>query len=115
MSTTETGRAAETATAEYLERQGFEILARNWRNRWCEIDIVARRGDELHLIEVKYRQHDSFGGGFGAVNAAKAQRLRRAALVFSRGDEPVIVDVAAVSGKPGAWQIELMENAVGVS
>jgi putative endonuclease len=115
MSTTELGRAAEAAAAEQLEKQGFEIIARNWRNRWCEIDIAARRGDELHLIEVKYRQHRSFGGGFGAINAEKVRRLQRAALAFNRGDEPVLIDIVAVSGQPGQWQFELLENAIGVS
>lgn len=112
MSTAERGRAAEQAAADYLEKQGFEILARNWRNKWCEIDIVARRRGELHLVEVKYRQHHSFGGGFGAITADKVRRLQRAALAFSRGDEPVLVDVVSVSGQPDAWQISLIENAV---
>ena len=112
MSTTETGRLAEEAAAEYLEKQGFEILARNWRNRWCEIDIVARRLAEVHLVEVKYRQHHSFGGGFGAINADKVRRLQRAALAFSRSDDPVIVDVISVKGEPGSWHIEFLENAV---
>lgn len=109
---TETGRQAETAAADFLEGLGYQILARNWHNRWCEVDIVARRGGELHLVEVKYRRHRGYGGGFGAVTPDKIRRLQRAALAFSRSDEPVIVDVAAVSGEPGGWQIELIENAV---
>ena len=112
---TDLGRAAEAAAAEYLEERGFEIIFRNWRNRWCEIDIVARRRDELHLVEVKYRRHHSFGGGFGAITADKVRRLQRAALAFSRGEEPVLVDVIAVSGLPGSWQVELVENAVGAA
>ena len=52
---TETGRAAEEAAAKYLEKLEFEILARNWRNRWCEIDIVARRRNLVAFIEVKAR------------------------------------------------------------
>ena len=112
---TDLGRAAEQAVAEYLETQGFEILFRNWRNRWCEIDIVARRGQEVHLVEVKYRKHRSFGGGFGAITPDKVRRLQKAALTFSRGDDPVLVDAAAVSGQPGDWAIEVIENAVAVA
>ncbi|GAC1371986.1 MAG: hypothetical protein NVSMB39_6180 [Candidatus Saccharimonadales bacterium] len=36
-------------------------LGRNWRNRWCEIDIVARRGAQIHFVEVKYRRNVSYG------------------------------------------------------
>ena len=109
---TETGRQAESAAADFLEDLGFQILARNWRNRWCEIDIIARRSGELHLVEVKYRRHHSYGGGVGAVTPDKIRRLQRAALAFGGSNKPVVVDVAAVSGRPGDWQIELIENAV---
>lgn len=113
MSTTDTGRLAEQAAAGYLEQLGFVITDRNWRTKWCEVDIVARRDGEIHLVEVKYRQHQSFGGGFGAINADKIRRLQRAALAFSRANDPVVVDVISVTGRPGRWQIELLENAIG--
>ncbi len=40
---TQTGKLAEDEAAEYLSQNGFKIIARNWRNRWCEIDIVAQK------------------------------------------------------------------------
>jgi putative endonuclease len=79
MSTTATGQLAETAAAEYLTRQGYVIRDRNWRNRWCEIDIVAEKDGCLHFVEVKFRDHDSQGSGLEYITAAKLRRMRFAA------------------------------------
>jgi putative endonuclease len=79
MSTTATGQLAETAAAEYLTRQGYVIRDRNWRNRWCEIDIVAEKDGCLHFVEVKYRGHDSQGSGLEHITPAKLRRMRFAA------------------------------------
>ena len=113
---TEVGQLAETAAAKYLERQGYQILDRNWRTKWCEIDIVAERDEEVHLVEVKYRGRSDFGGGFGAINHDKADRLRRAASAWSadhKYEGTCHIDVIAITGDPGSWQIELLEDALG--
>ncbi|HET8690265.1 MAG TPA: ribonuclease HII, partial [Candidatus Saccharimonadales bacterium] len=52
------GQRAETAAADYLSLNKFKVLDRNWKTRWCEIDIVARSGDKVWLVEVKYRSSD---------------------------------------------------------
>jgi len=52
----DTGRRGEQAAVDYLRRAGFAILERNWRSGRYELDIVARRWDELHFIEVKTRR-----------------------------------------------------------
>jgi putative endonuclease len=56
---------------------GFSLLARNWRCREGEIDIVARDGDVLVVCEVKTRRDVGFGTPIEAVTQAKAARLRR--------------------------------------
>lgn len=94
----------------YLERQGFTILARNWRNRWCEIDIVTQRGEEVHVVEVKYRRHHSYGGGLGAINQKKLERLQRAAQAWAgtnRYQGPLLITALAVSGSPDHYNFEL--------
>ena len=79
MSTKTIGNEAETRVAEHLKKQGHKILARNWSNRWCEIDIVSRKYDEIFFVEVKYRQSAEWGGGLEAINTAKLRRMTRAA------------------------------------
>lgn len=113
MSTTEIGRLAEQAAADYLEQRGFDIVARNWRNRWCEIDIVAKRGAEAHVVEVKYRHNSGFGGGLGAINQDKLGRLTRAAQIWASGvrfDGPLHISVVSISGQPGNFTCEFYES-----
>ena len=74
------GRFGEELAARHLQDAGLEILDRNWRCAEGEIDIVARDGDTLVVIEVKTRSGAAFGDPAEAVIAAKAARLRRLAL-----------------------------------
>jgi putative endonuclease len=73
------GRYGENLAARHLVDAGFSLLARNWRCREGEIDIVARDGDVLVVCEVKTRRDVAFGTPLDAVTPAKAARLRRLA------------------------------------
>lgn len=79
MNTTSTGRQAEAAAAAFLEQKGCAIVARNWRTRMCEIDIVARRAGVLYFCEVKYRRHTARGTGLDYIIPKKLQQMRFAA------------------------------------
>ncbi len=79
MTTTETGRKAEAAARVYLEMRGFEIIEQNWRRPRAEIDIVARKDNTIHFIEVKYRVNDEQGGGLEAITPTKLKQMQRAA------------------------------------
>lgn len=112
---TERGHAAETAAAEYLAARGLTILDRNWRNRWCEIDIVAAKDGVLHLVEVKFRHRSDYGTGFEAINTDKRQRLERAAEAYAAThhfDGTIQVDVVSVSGEPGWFVVDWLESAL---
>jgi uncharacterized protein (TIGR00252 family) len=76
---TEVGRAAEDVAAKYLEKLGHKILERNWRTRWCEIDIVSQKGSVLYFVEVKYRASSAWGNGLEYVTPKKLQQMRFAA------------------------------------
>ncbi|MFJ5550396.1 YraN family protein [Streptomyces sp. NPDC093225] len=73
------GRYGEELAARRLSEAGMTVIARNWRCRGGEIDIVARDGDALVVCEVKTRRAGSFEHPMAAVRAAKADRLRRLA------------------------------------
>ena len=73
------GRAGEEAAAALLQRAGFTLLDRNWRQGRLELDMVCRDGEELVFVEVKTRRSAGYGGPAGAVTPAKQRVLTRAA------------------------------------
>jgi putative endonuclease len=79
MTSTQTGRKAEAAAGAYLEMRGFKIIERNFRRPNCEIDIIAKKDDVMHFIEVKYRANDRQGGGLEAITASKLKQMQHAA------------------------------------
>ena len=72
------GCAAERVAARYLRAQGAEVLLCNFRCRCGELDIVARCGEELAMIEVRSRASRAFGGAAASVDGRKRTRLLRA-------------------------------------
>lgn len=55
------GRWGEERAVEYLVQQGYKIVARNWRTKYGEIDIIAQRGQTLYFFEVKSRSTNWYG------------------------------------------------------
>ena len=76
---TVTGQRAEQAAAEYLARLGYDIVDRNWRRKDCEIDIVARKANTIHFVEVKYRVDGYAGTGLDYIGPQKLRRMAHAA------------------------------------
>lgn len=78
------GRIGEERAAKYLQQRGYEILARNFRCRCGEIDIIARDGSDGSLVfaEVKTRKGKGFGLPCEAVTAEKRRHLRYAAETY---------------------------------
>jgi putative endonuclease len=77
--TNELGRRGEDLAAEYLTQRGMVVLARNWRCRRGELDLVASQGDRLVVCEVKTRSGPGYGHPAEAVTATKAARIRHVA------------------------------------
>jgi putative endonuclease len=85
------GRTGEQLAAEHLLRLGYEIVERNYRTRWGELDIVARTGGTLAFCEVKTRRAGGRAGGpFDAVGPGKQARVRKMAgsWLIERRDRP---------------------------
>ena len=73
------GDNAETSAVEHLVRLGHKILDRNWKTKYCEIDIISQKTDTIYFTEVKYRKNDQQGGGLAAITDRKLKQMRYAA------------------------------------
>lgn len=73
------GAAAEELAARHLQSRGLKVIARNYRCRGGEIDLVCRDGATLVFVEVRLRKRQDFGGAAASITPAKQQRLIHAA------------------------------------
>ena len=76
------GKLGEDLAVQYLTDKGYEILERNWHNIHKEIDIVAKDGEELVIVEVKTRKSGDYGDPDMAVTRQKQSRLISAANAY---------------------------------
>lgn len=83
ITTKELGDKAEDFVAEFLKQEKHEILARNWRTKFCEIDIISKYGENYYFTEVKFRKNNDFGGGEAAISKNKVDQMRFAAEFFA--------------------------------
>jgi putative endonuclease len=109
------GNTGEDAAAAWYRARGFEVLARNWRVREGEIDLVVRRASTIVFCEVKTRSSDRFGVPAEAVTPAKQRRLRTLAMLWleahpgTRGE--LRFDVASVTPSGEQPSVEIVEHA----
>jgi putative endonuclease len=109
------GANGEALAARWYEHKGYQVLARNWRCRDGEIDLVVRSEDRVVFCEVKTRSTDAFGEGFESVTASKQRRIRRLAAKWlselgpasDRSWVDVRFDVVSIS----RGRVEVIEDA----
>ena len=100
-----TGALGEEAVANHLTSLGHEIVARNFKTYFYEIDIVSICDDKIYFTEVKYRENNLRGGGLSAIDAKKLQQMRFAAECFLKygsrefGSFNPLLAVANVTGE----------------
>ena len=88
LSRNEIGAHGEQLAVEHLQGLGLRIVARNWRCRYGELDVIAAEGaDTLVFVEVKTRTGDGFGGVAEAVTPQKVRRIRRLAGLWLAGQD----------------------------
>jgi len=106
------GARAEELCAELLRGSGLHVLARNWRCRHGEIDLVAEEGGTLVFAEVRYRRNQRYGGAAESVTAAKQARLVAAARLYlmRRPDADCRFDVLLLDSLEGG-RIQWIRNA----
>jgi putative endonuclease len=94
------GAEGETLACRHLQDQGYRILARNFRCRSGEIDVVAREGDVTVFVEVKDRRGRSHGEGHESVTFGKRRRVVRAARLYAASnglsESPIRFDVVSI-------------------
>jgi putative endonuclease len=109
------GKLGENLACAELERRGYEILARRYRTRFGEIDIVARDGDTTVFVEVKARAGDEFGGAAAAVTEWKQRKVTSMAIDYlSRHrlhDQPCRFDVVTIDVVDGQPRVEVFPHA----
>lgn len=110
-----TGAGYEKMAGAYLETLGYKIVTYNYRCRMGEIDLIARDGEYLVFVEVKYRTTAVSGYPAEAVDARKQQIIGKCAMHFlmKQGtcDVSCRFDVVAISGAAGQEEITLYKDA----
>ncbi len=104
------GREAEDAVCAYLGGRGMRVVERNFRARGGEIDVIARDGDVLAFVEVRFREQDGHGLPEESVGPAKRRKIVTAARAYLATVSPdswreARFDVAAVDGSGAAQAI----------
>ncbi|MFC1709521.1 YraN family protein [Candidatus Omnitrophota bacterium] len=112
----EIGRAGEDAAVDFLRRNGYKIVERNFKNKLGEIDVIARDSDTLCFIEVKTRTSFNFGYPQDAVTVPKQKKINRVALSYLKQYNLLNISarfdiVSVVSNNQNKFDIEIIKDA----
>lgn len=110
------GQAAEDIAYDYLQKQGLQLVDRNYRCRMGEIDLIMQEGNVRVFVEVRARKNNLFGGSLASVTYSKQTKLRRAANFylqqnFFTENTPCRFDVVAITSPAINPLIEWVKNA----
>jgi putative endonuclease len=110
------GQSGEDLAAEFLSKNGYAILTRNYRCRYGEIDIIAKFRDVLVFIEVKTRKGEAYGSPAAAVTHRKQRQISKTAQYYLNErnlfDAPARFDVVSIAIAPDQRiRIEILPNA----
>jgi putative endonuclease len=112
------GKAGEDLACGELERRGYAIVARRYRRRGGELDIIARDGETIVFVEVKARERLDYGAGAEAVTALKRRRIAGVALDYLARQRltgrPCRFDVVSIEMRGENAVIEVYQNAFDV-
>lgn len=110
----ELGSLGEELAVEFLQKNKYKIVERNWRYKKAEIDIIAQKNNVLAIVEVKTRSSDYFGNPQDFVNQKKIKLLVEAVdeYVFSKAlNVDVRFDIVAITKNQNKFDIEHLEDA----
>lgn len=109
------GAHFESRACEYLQRQGLRLIAKNYRTKMGEIDLIMQDGNVLVFVEVRYRQQTNFGSSAESITYQKQRKLIKAInhyLLTKRLLNKVDcrIDVVAIDTK-ASQQLKWIKNA----
>lgn len=112
MNTRKIGAAHEKEAAAFLKQKGYEIIQMNYRCRMGEIDLIAKDGEYLVFVEVKYRKDEQSGNPFEAVHYKKQRMISKVAAYYLMRhgfstEQPCRFDVVGIVGS----EVTLIKNA----
>lgn len=110
----ELGKRGEDEAVQYLKGKGYYIMHRNWRCGKKELDIVARDGEEVVIVEVKTRRNTDYGRPEDAVNERKIRHIVSSTDAYVRKysvDLPIRFDIVTVIGTKPPYDIEHIPDA----
>lgn len=115
MSNLDIGRQGEEIAFGFLNAQGYEILARNYKTKLGEIDIIARENGVYCFVEVKFRNSSRFGLPQEAVSKSKQRQIIRAAMLFLKEnllfEQKMRFDVVSIMHSGNLPQVQLIKGA----
>jgi putative endonuclease len=108
------GKEAEDRACDYLQAQGLQLLARNYRSKRGEIDLILQDKDSLVFVEVRYRSYPHFGSATESIDRRKQSRLVACAQYYMQThphtrQQPCRFDVISITGPQTV--IEWIPNA----
>lgn len=110
------GQEGEEIARDYLVRQGYVILERNWRCRMGELDIICSKGDMIVFVEVKTRVENSLGLPGEAMTAEKGEKLWKAAAQYlsknQLWEQPCRFDLITATKGKDSFVLEHITNVV---
>ncbi|MCM8799735.1 MAG: YraN family protein [Candidatus Omnitrophica bacterium] len=112
------GLRGEESAVDFLKKNGFKILERNFRTNFGQIDIIAKEKNEICFIEVKTRKNFNFGLPQEAVSITKKKRIAKVALAYLKEkrllNKKVRFDVVSILWDGNIPKIELIRDAFEV-
>ena len=111
------GAAGELTAYRYLRRRGYKIVARNYRKRFGEVDLIGWDGETLAFIEVKSRTNQARGRPEEAVHRGKQRQICRVAREYRSQhrlhDINYRFDIVTIEGSAGQERVDLLKGAFG--
>jgi putative endonuclease len=107
------GDAFETIACDFLTTAGLALVARNWRCRLGEIDLIMREGETLVFVEVRKRNSARFGGAAASISVSKLQKLEAAVSLYlsQLPRQPACrVDAITFDGTSTATHLQWIKN-----
>lgn len=110
------GNAAESQACDYLQQQGLELIARNYRAPFGELDLIMRDHDHTVFVEVRFRRDQRYGSGADSITRVKQDKLVKTALYYlqqhpKQAKYPMRFDVVSLSASGDQMDIEWIKDA----